>query len=162
MVWKCLDVDDSLQILEENPTGLFFPYFFIFACSVSFMSNLFFVLFVFPMPFLSLWLFACFVCCSLSVGVLCLSCTPVVGNPLWKHQKLSQMSKNQKRENCCECLINDLSGFEVQLLKIKTEFPFTLCLCDLFHPHVFVHFNTVVLSLLFKKLQKLTGAPNVD
>lgn len=137
-------------------TSLFLPALFLL-CPTYFLFCLFF-----PVPFLSFWLFACFVCCSLSLGVLCLSCTPVVGNPLWKHQKLSQMSKNQKRENCCECLINDLSGFEVQLLKIKTEFPFTLWLCDLFHPHVFVHFNTVVLSLLFKKLQKLTGAPNVD
>lgn len=137
-------------------TSLFLPALSLL-CPTYFLFCLFF-----PVPFLSFWLFACFVCCSLSLGVLCLSCTPVVGNPLWKHQKLSQMSKNQKRENCCECLINDLSGFEVQLLKIKTEFPFTLCLCDLFHPHVFVHFNTVVLSLLFKKLQKLTGAPNVD
>lgn len=79
-------------------------------------------------------LFCYFLVLSLSLGVvLCLSCAPVVGNPL-KASKLSQMSENQKkkRKNCCECLINDLSGFEVQLLKIKQS-PFILCLCHLFH-----------------------------
>lgn len=126
MVWKCSDVGKVFRLWRKLPAERFVLFMLYFCHQPVSVLLVFSGAISVSLTVCSL-IFLLFFLLSLGV-VLCLSCTPVVGNPPWKHQKLSQMSKNQKGKSCCECLINNLSGFEVQLFKIKQNLPL-FCAC---------------------------------
>lgn len=80
--------------------------FLILFFSVAFLSLPFYFLSLIS-SLLSFWE----ECCALAVLLLF--------EVLSKHQNGLKRPKNQTWNNSCQCLIYDLSGFEVQLLKIK-------------------------------------------